>query len=754
MSERKMKDTEVLKTGPRPRASDQVVGTEPSPGLMQRKIQRRALQRKADTKEAAPAKKEPAKQEGGDGKVKSTGGTKPVERLATAPKTDAQDIISLVDAAKIPAELAKADAHYVHLIASGKDVYLNLGDPPDRTVLTSLTKDLLGPDGEVQQGLDAKTFFTLEGNDVVAGKAKENATFGAGTRSADDVLKSSNEKSNVIGSSSTDPLGEKMDQVWDIMNGGRTELNKKDLPADHQVGKEKKDASWYNGIQIHTDPETGAQTVQVERTALDNRTDPLPELSIDEYRQMLIRDFDYNGAITQFKELGGLTAFVKAVLARYPDQDPKTMTVVATEVWSYATTGMDTKGVTDIAQMQGYLYALDPSIKVSSDTNTLMGAEFNAGTKEKPIMLKGGDGKHGRATILTTRHLLSNVTFEKFQPQRIATEEKSIFQQFDDRDRFIRDNSGSMAAKWSDATGTSQTTIVGGVDKTLGRGAFDPTGQNASIGQNIDATFGGNTEGQLKIPNAGANANLDRRGQVIDFSKVLEDAYDRIYPLHRREDAVAFATLFKLQDKISSIFTKERSDKGEDKYLLDGKALRMELGDVDPNDPDKAAAGESSFKAIIATLLYAPQYTEEALKDLKPEERPRLNAVADEQEQSPEYLELAKQLSQEMNIDVRIIATPTYASNFNPETDIAVIDLQSMKMTELDPTVSQSEAYDQVAVSTVTFDCVIGGVKQTKTVEVKKFGYDVRKERTGQQKHYQRSGTAYIEGQDVVSKRQ
>ena len=693
-----------------------------------------------------------------DGQVKSTGGTAPIERMKTPPSVDDKDIIHLVNAAAIPGEMGKSGAHYIHLVAKGQAVYLYLGEPPDRTALNELTTDLIGSDGKVNKDVDPMTFFSLDGTDVVAGKVKGSASFSTDTRTADDVLKSSNEKSNVVGDASKDPLGTKMNNVWTMMNGGRTELDKKALPQNRRVGEEKKEAAWYNGIEIRKDPVSGTETVHIDRSQYDNRTDPIPELSLDEYHQMLIRDFDYNGAISKFKALGGQSAFLNAVLERFPERDKGELTIIAGEVWSYATTGMDTKGATDIAQMQGYLYALDPKIKVSSDTNTLMGKEFNAGTKEKPLMLKGGDGKHGRATILTTRHLLSNVTFEQIQPKRVTTKETTIFKEFSSRDRFVRDNSPSMEMKWSNEQGNDPNTIVGGIDKVLGRGAFDPAGTTPSIGRNMDATFGGSSQRQIDISNAPYNPNLDKNertgnGKVIDYSKVLEDAYAKIYPNHSFEDAMAFAGLFKLESKFNAIFKKVKADKPKksgdarlksasnvaDTYELNGAALRAELGDVNPADATKDAGGESALKTIIATLLYSPQYSDAALEKMDPKEKPRLNAVADEAEQSPEYLELAKKLSKTMGIEVRIIATPSSATSFNPETDLAIVDLNSMQLVEEEPILTSANANKNVAVGQLTFDAIIGGVKQTRTVPVEKRGADVKKEQSGSQKHLQKS---------------
>ncbi len=82
---------------------------------------------------------------------------------------------------------------------------------------------------------------------------------------------------------------------------------------------------------------------------------------------------------------------------------------LAKNIWSYASTGADIKGNTNVAQMQGMLFALDSElVKVSNSNTEMKDTEFTLpGTDE---VLKDGDGLHGRATTLTTRHLIDNVS--------------------------------------------------------------------------------------------------------------------------------------------------------------------------------------------------------------------------------------------------------------------------------------------------------------------------------------------------------
>jgi hypothetical protein len=673
--------------------------------------------------------------QGTDAELKLPHGTTPVQRLNGAPPNVAPaDVVELTDAGALPGELRKTGAHYAHLKAQGQDVWLYLGDTPDPGVLSDLTAGLLAPDGSVRGDVQLDKFYTLDGNAIVVGEAYAQETpIEANTRASGHVLGRSNDETNVRGED--DELGRKMDEVWKYANGGRGELDAAQLPADRRTGPDQKEGAWYNGIRLDDD-----QNVQIERSPQDERTDELPQMTLQEFRDMLVRDFDYEGAITAFRNAGGEAAFVEAVIRRFPDRE-KALRVIAREVWSYATTGMDTKGTTNIAQMQGYLYALDPNIKVSSDTNTDLGRMFNAGTKEEPVLVQAGDGAHGRASILTTRHIVSSVAFADFEPGRVPLQNPQP--QFSDRDRFVHDNSRSM-------TDHKLPTIVDGVDQQLGRGAYDPTGTKPSMDTQVDGTFGDRDEHRLDVLNAAPDPNLrkvgsrDPRSEVLDYSKVIEDAYVKIYPNRTKADADAFAQLFGVN--AGAVFQKKREN-GQAVYVLDGDALRKEIGDVNPQDANQDAGGESSLKAIIATLLYNPQYADAALANLKPAERPRLNAVADESEQGLEYLELAKKLAQRIGVEVRIVAVPTDEAGFNPATDVAIIDLQTMRLAPANANGAPDE------VGRLQFEAVINGAKRSMDVPVTKDLADVIETQAGHLKPLQKAGAPLTAGQTVAGRR-
>lgn len=169
--------------------------------------------------------------------------------------------------------------------------------------------------------------------------------------------------------------------------------------------------------------------------------------NVADWKKMVTDDFDFNGVVERYagpaedakgnaidraqRRSAGEAGFLTDVVKRfYPDlnlEDPavQPMVEIARNLWSYATTGTDATGNIDIEQMQGLLYAFDAQIRNSSNTNTKMkdptreenyfivpGTE--SWTEEThgfgPIRLLEGDDRHGRATILTTRHLLGDMT--------------------------------------------------------------------------------------------------------------------------------------------------------------------------------------------------------------------------------------------------------------------------------------------------------------------------------------------------------
>jgi hypothetical protein len=236
---------------------------------------------------------------------------------------------------------------------------------------------------------------------------------------AQDVVERSNKKARDGG-----------DPFWTGVNGTSDRLSMPDGVA--------KPSQWTRGVILVDEVQPDGTVVQVpkmvgsgakgvthelnehdEKVYTDGDAGMAADLGLsgmDDYRERLKADFDFGGVISKYLELGdgAKQAFLDDMLDKYAtDTEPgdakhDTILALSTELWSYATTGADSTGKTDIGEMQGILYAIDAEIVKTSDSNTNM----SEGTFTLPgtdIQIQRGDGVHGRATTLTTRHLLGMV---------------------------------------------------------------------------------------------------------------------------------------------------------------------------------------------------------------------------------------------------------------------------------------------------------------------------------------------------------
>jgi hypothetical protein len=207
-----------------------------------------------------------------------------------------------------------------------------------------------------------------------------------------------------------------------------------------------------------------------------------------QYRCMVIRDFNFNGLINKYTNArptdkpspelraAGEAPFLADVVARfYPghqvnDPEVQTCVVIARNIWSYATMGSDIQGRTDVEQLQGLLYVFDEEIRGSSNTNTKMKDPSKEeswfivpGTEDwdHPIKLLEGDGRHGRATILTTRHLLAGMTTTPPETGMTGFDESYL----------VLDRSGSMLA--DEFGDLARLLEAGGIDGELHLGSYN-----------------------------------------------------------------------------------------------------------------------------------------------------------------------------------------------------------------------------------------------------------------------------------------
>ena len=475
-------------------------------------------------------------------------------------------------------------------------------------------------------------------------------------------------------------------------------------------------------------------------------------MNLAAYREMLKQDFNFGGVISECYFVGasaggGERVFVDAILARYPQGNPnvgntpENLAALAREIWSYATTGADTSGKTDIAEMQGLLFALDARIQESSATNTPM----SRGTFVLPgtgVNLPLGDGRHGRATVLTTRHLLANIKVTTHSPGRLATTEKKTFEE---GDRFILDNSDSFKSKYdpfiawvSGVLGVDKTAIEQRKDANFGvynvRVEHAVAEIEAAAGRTESAT-GKDQAARNNAPGGKRKAKAPKKAgepkTVSDWGKVLEEAYGYLHPGKTEEDANSYAKLFgldfaKLHEpnyvkvlgrnfarffglKRTHAFVRE--EKGDNaQYTLNGKEFMLALGEPRWGRP-YGASGESEIKAVIATLLYGQDYTDEALARTEQRKRPRINIIIDEVEQGLEYLPLAQELAKAKGVEVRLLPVPLPLGSAE-----WIIDLQSIKVTMKNAPIGLADRKKKAPgagyfiVGTITFDAVVNGV--------------------------------------------
>ncbi len=216
--------------------------------------------------------------------------------------------------------------------------------------------------------------------------------------------------------------------------------------------------------------------------------------TLADYRAMLVQDFNFGGLVERLAGVpslddqnpkamraAGEDAFIQLAIARFHPglsaSDPATETTVAIakNIWSYATCGYDVEGRSDISELQGLLYLFDAEIRSSSDTNTEMASGTDIqdwfvipGTEgwETPLKAKRGDGRHGTATVRTTRHLMAKLDGSKLDGF--------------DESFLLMDRTGSMS-----------TDEYHHLSSLLERGGLDGTVALASFEANIEEVSGG-----------------------------------------------------------------------------------------------------------------------------------------------------------------------------------------------------------------------------------------------------------------------
>jgi len=133
----------------------------------------------------------------------------------------------------------------------------------------------------------------------------------------------------------------------------------------------------------------------------------------DDFKQQIQDDLNFNGV---FDAYSSVETFQSAVVARYGEESA----CIAENLWAYAKTGADVTGKTDVSELQGLLYALDPQVAQASRSNTKHEGPLSVPGTEQVVPGADGDEWYGRATMLQCR-LLSSVLDSELIPEVTIT---------------------------------------------------------------------------------------------------------------------------------------------------------------------------------------------------------------------------------------------------------------------------------------------------------------------------------------------
>jgi hypothetical protein len=538
------------------------------------------------------------------------------------------------------------DAEWV-LLDAGLPLWLDLGSL-SATDRASVVTWLDAAGGSVR----------LDGRTLVIGDASADVTFSADTEDPQTVLDAANGRRDQDAA------------VWWFLNAGSSALEANDAdPTGWQSGQTKPGA-WYNGYTV-----TDGQ-VDAHRSDFDTRKGEPPALDLDGLKALIMRTMDVGGVRDALGD--DHDTFVEALRQRFGAGHPvgeQGFVSLCDELWSYLQTGAGPDGEVDIGRLQAVVRALSPDTEATAETNTpFTGEAFTLDGSD--VSLNRGDGVFGRATMMSLMHLFGSFVRTVHEPNVVGLVPAAVF---DDSDVFVRDRSGSMVGtpnspgKWP--------LVRDAVDQSQGWGP----------GQGIEtrtvATF---------------DQNDTKVGAITltDMQDALDRAYAILYPDDTRDDRRAFAELFDLDR--GDIFTRDG---------LDTSALTRLLGDG--AGVGFGAVGESPLKAMLLVLTHpealpvgSPLRTRLELGSGDPSSDPvRLNGVADEPEQSPEYLRLVTALAEALGVDARIVFVPTRGADYavDPVGNLLFVDLEDIVVND-----------DNTATVTYTQ----GGSERTDTVPI------------------------------------
>ena len=179
------------------------------------------------------------------------------------------------------------------------------------------------------------------------------------------------------------------DPVWLANNG-----TNQGVQPDGGVKPEE----WRRGIRVDNNQfKSSLSGDSVKSTGIDD---------IDKLRDQIESDLNFNKVFERFTDA---TAFISAMVSNFAEGGPERVAeveAIAENLWAYGTTGADIEGRTDVGELQGLLFSLDPMIAEVSQSNTKHDGNFTIPGSQLGLSTHGDDD-YGRASMLECRLLAS-----------------------------------------------------------------------------------------------------------------------------------------------------------------------------------------------------------------------------------------------------------------------------------------------------------------------------------------------------------
>ena len=179
------------------------------------------------------------------------------------------------------------------------------------------------------------------------------------------------------------------DPVWLANNG----MNQGVHPDGGVKPKE-----WNRGIRVDNNQfQSQSNGDSVKATGID---------TLDKLREQIENDLNFNNVFERYTDE---KAFVSALVSYFGEggqERAAEIEAIAENLWAYGTTGADVEGRTDVGELQGLLFSLDPMIAEVSQSNTEHDGSFTIPGSQIGLATHGDDD-YGRASMLECRLLAS-----------------------------------------------------------------------------------------------------------------------------------------------------------------------------------------------------------------------------------------------------------------------------------------------------------------------------------------------------------